>query len=69
MYPFPVPLGLPVKDRVLVPCHHLLLLRHLSLPSLNRLTSMSRFSKRRIDGGDHVVDHAQAFALAGFLGG
>ena len=69
MYPFSVPLGLPIKDRVLIPCHHLLLLWHLSLPSLQRLTGLPGLSKCRIDGGDHVVDHAQAFALAGFLGG
>lgn len=69
MNPLPIPLCLPVKHRVLVPRHHLLLLRHLSLPSFYGFTDLPRLGERRVDGRDHVVDHAQAFALAGFLGG
>jgi len=67
--PLPIPLRLPVKHRILILRHHLLLLGHLGLPSLYRFAELAGLCKRGVDGRDHIIDHAQAFALTSFLGG
>lgn len=67
MNSLPIPLLLAVKDRIFILRPHLLLPRHLRLPSLHLLQTTPLFFERGIDDCDDVVDAAEAFALTRFL--
>ncbi len=69
MYPLPIPLLLPIENGVLIPRHHLLLARHLRLPTHDAFRREALTLQRGGEGGDDGVDEAQAFALASLLGG
>ncbi len=69
MNPLPIPLLLPIKDRIFILRPHLLLPRHLHFPSFHLLQSIPLFTEGVIDHGDDGVDGAETFALAGFLRG
>ena len=58
---------LPIKDRVFVPRHHLLLNRHLRVPSFHGLGRLSLFRERFVHRGDYGIDCAKTFALTSFL--
>lgn len=69
MDPLPIPLLLPVKNRILIPRSHLVLARHFLLPPLDTLRRLAQFPQRAVHGRDDGVHEPQAFALARFLGG
>lgn len=69
MYPLPIPLLLPIKNRIFILRPHLLLPRHLRLPPLNLLHGTPLLLQRRVHARNDAVDSTQAFALTGFLVG
>ena len=62
-----VPLLLPVEYGVFVLGEHLLLCRHLGLPPLKRLESLSLLRQRRVQRGNNAIDGPQTSPLAGLL--
>lgn len=64
----PVMLFLLIEDGVLVLGQHFLLTRHLRIPPLDSLCTVTVARKGSIEGFDDAVDGAQALALSGFLG-
>lgn len=70
MHPLPISLLLPIKHRILILWPHLPLRRHLLLPpfEIPRRIHICPL-ERCVDGCDHVIDEAEAFALATLLGG
>jgi len=59
---------LAVEDGVLVLGQHLLLARHLGVPSLDGLGAHAVVLQGGAEGVDDLVDQLQSLALAGFLG-
>lgn len=58
---------LPIEKSVLVLWLHLILSRHLRLPSLQHFRSGILFRECSVNGGYDGIDCAKAFPLAGFL--
>jgi hypothetical protein len=67
MHSFPVPLFLSIKKRILILGSHLVLARHLLLPSLDRFGSCVLFRKGGVDGGYNRINGAEALSMARFL--
>lgn len=67
MNPLTIPLFLPIKKGVFILGSHLVLARHLRLPSLKGFCAGVLFREGGVDGGYDCVDGAEAFPLARFL--
>ena len=60
MYPLPIPLLLPIENRVFIPRHHLPLGWHFRPPSRDGFGHEALLRETAFYGRDHVVDYAEA---------
>lgn len=67
MHTLPIPLLLPIKNRIFILRHHLLLARHLRFPPLDGFCGQAGFCQRVVEDGDDGVDGAEAFTVTRFL--
>lgn len=62
-----VALGLAIKHGIFIPWQHFRLGRHLSLPSLEGLESLSLLGESSVDGRYNVVDSSETKSVAALL--